>query len=478
MTQVRCPLYETALISRHEPAILTGDQVLLYHELDEMASRVARNLEALGVGTGQRVAIYMPQDWSCIAILFGLWRRGCVACLLNTRLPRAAALAQLRFLGCAAVVAHVTDDRAADLRDLVLLNPDVLLAWRESADAQVDWHLDLQAPATILFTSGTSGPPKAALLSLANHYYSARGANVNVKLASRDAWLLSLPLYHVGGLGIVFRCVLAGATIAIPESGESIERAQERYGVTHLSVVATQLYRLLRSPDVPATFESLKCILLGGGPVSADLLADAYHRRWPVVPTYGLTEMASQVCTMTPASPPGKRMSAGPALRYRRVRVSARGEIEVQGETLFEGYVQGDSLVRPVDEDGWFRTGDTGRLDADGYLTVTGRLDRMFVSGGENVHPEEIEGWLLRQPEIAEAAVVAVKDAEFGARPVAFVRWNGAEAADQVRCRLSEHLPRFKIPTALYAWPAHLEPGPKADLAALAVEAERRTGHA
>jgi O-succinylbenzoic acid--CoA ligase len=454
VSDIRCPLYEAALISRHEPAIVSGSHTMLYHELDEYAGRVARNAADAGVQAGDRVALFLPSGWQYVAIFFGLLRIGAVACPLNTRLPRAAVLEYVRAIRCRHVVAKVAAGGRGDLEGVRVLDPDDLGIYRSELESPPEWRLSMEAPATILFTSGSGGHPKAVQHRYAHHYYSARGANQNIRLVSHDAWLLALPLYHVGGLSIVFRTLLAGATLAIPEGDESIEQAQERYGVTHLSLVSTQLIRLLQSANLPPTFGSLKAIVLGGSAIAPAHLAEAIRRTWPVYPSYGLTEMASQVATVQPSSPPAKRMTSGRVLHHRELRIGAGGEIQVRGATRFDGYVRPDGLETPFDAEGWFSTGDVGALDAEGYLTVQGRRDNLFISGGENIQPEEIERLLGSLPEVAEAIVVPVAHAEFGERPVAYVRWNGQPLSlAAVRERLAQVLPKYKLPDAVRPWP-------------------------
>jgi O-succinylbenzoic acid--CoA ligase len=147
--------------------------------------------------------------------------------------------------------------------------------------------------------------------------------------------------------------------------------------------------------------------------------------------TYGLTEMASQVTTTSPAATLQELYTAGRVLPHREVSISESGRILVQGETLFAGYVGGEGVDRPLDAGGWFHTGDLGELDEAGYLSVRGRVDNMFVSGGENVQPEEVEEALCRLEGVEEAVVVPVEDEEFGARPVAFVRVAGGLKVDR-----------------------------------------------
>jgi o-succinylbenzoate---CoA ligase len=221
-------------------------------------------------------------------------------------------------------------------------------------------------------------------------------------------------------------------------------------GATHVSLVSTQLLRLLRESD-PAP-GGLKAILLGGGPVPISLVDEAAARGLPIHTSYGLTEMASQVTATPPGASREALRTSGRPLPYRELSISDSGDILVKGETLFAGYVEGDSIDPASDTDGWFHTGDLGELDADGYLRVRGRKDYLFISGGENVQPEEIEEALCRIEGVEEAVVVPVPDAEFGARPVAFVRTAGVEPGDLARA-LEPVLPRFKIPAAFHGWP-------------------------
>jgi O-succinylbenzoic acid--CoA ligase len=321
--------------------------------------------------------------------------------------------------------------------------------------------MDLDDDATIVLTSGSTEVPKAVLHSYGNHYYSALGSNQNIPVGPGDRWLLSLPLYHVGGLGIIFRVLLGGGAVIIPEGKQSIGASVDAYDATHLSLVSTQLYRWLNEGVSRQTINRLKAVLVGGGPVSGSLIHRAYEAGIPLFTTYGSTEMASQVTTTASGDSQDQLFTSGKVLDYRSVQIS-HGEILVKGDPLFRGYVSGAKTIRPVDEDGWFRTGDLGRLDAEGYLTFLGRKDHMFISGGENIVPEEIERQLCLLPHVAEAVVVPLEDKEFGSRPVAFVKMCGNQtgALEELARHLEKHLPRFKIPLVFYAWPERVDDGP------------------
>ncbi len=260
-----------------------------------------------------------------------------------------------------------------------------IVGGRERGEAS---EAPLDRPLTVVHTSGSTGAPKAVLHTVGNHVWSARGVVEALGVTERSRWLLDLPLYHVGGLGVVVRCALAGATLAVPPRAMPLADRISVLRPTHASLVATQLARLL---DAGADLSVLDAVLLGGSAVPADLLDRATEAGVPVVVSYGMTEMTATITATAPGGSRDALATSGRPLRYRRVRISDAGEIEVGGPTL--AGVLGPDGVQPPPE--WHATGDLGRLDADGRLVVTGRRDLQFVSGGENVHPEPIEAALL-----------------------------------------------------------------------------------
>ncbi len=472
-----CPLREVALASPGAPATVGAGGLVTYGELDRRVTVAAERIRALGLGEGARVALYLPKSEGYPALLLALIRAGCVACPLSTRLPPRGAAPLLEKVACRALISSDEGLLRATEAGIPKLNPETLLAeepaTRERGQSSEAIQLTLSRPATVIFTSGSTGGPKAALHTFANHYFSALGSNANIPLEPGDRWLHSLPLYHVGGLSILFRCLISGAAVALPEPGRALSEAVVRSGATHVSLVSTQLLRLLRERDVG--LEGLKAILLGGGPMPASLLDEAVGRGLPVHASYGLTEMASQVTTTRRGASREELSTSGRPLPHREVSVSERGEILVRGETLFAGYLDGDAVDLPLDEDGWFHTRDMGGLDADGRLRVRGRKDNLFISGGENVHPEEVEEALMRLDGVEEAVVVPLPDAQFGHRPVAFVRTDGRTVEPEALARSLERvLPRFKIPTNFYRWPGSARlGGMKVDRASFREQARR-----
>ena len=430
-----------------------------------MVSVAARRLQ--GLEPGSRVALHLPKDERYVALVIALIRAGHVACPVSDRLPPRGVAQLLGRASCSALISE--DEELLQTAGAGLSRPAPETLLRDGEQRAEPADVPQERPATIIFTSGSSGAPKAALHTFGNHYHSALGSNTNIALRPGDRWLHSLPLYHVGGLSILFRCMLAGATVALPQPGTSLGESIAGLGATHVSLVSTQLSWLLRED---AYLVGLEAVLMGGGPVPPSLVDEALARGLPLHTSYGLTEMASQVTTTLPGASIEELRTAGRVLPNREVSISKSGEILVRGETLFAGYVEGEEPDRPLDAEGWFHTRDLGEIDESGYLRVGGRMDNLFISGGENIQPEEIEEVLCRLDGIDEAVVVPVLDEEFGARPVAFVRAAGRMPEELAR-KLEPLLPRFKIPISFHPWPEEARRGMKADRAVLREWARR-----
>ena len=426
------PIRVAANTRPDSPAVIHADGVITFADLHRLVSSVAEQmLKRFG---GPRFGLCPQGTWKDIVIILACIRARRVACLFSTRWPDAAVENGARMLG-----------------GVPMLDPDDLI-WDGSGGLPLN-NLETvgeETPATVMFTTGSSGEPKAVQHSIGNHLFSAMGANAVVPLRVSDRWLLSLPLYHVGGLGVVFRCLCAGAAVVVPSKGIPVRSSIAAYGCTHASLVATQLRQLLAESARRAS-SHLRTIVVGGSSIPHALLLEARGRGFPVVTSYGLTEMSSQVTTLSPDEQGEKLKSSGRLLRHRELRVDASGEIHVRGQVLFQGYVQEGGLHLPLTDDGWFATGDMGRISKEGYLYVTGRKDRLFISGGENIVPEEIEQALREITYIDHAVVVPVKDDKWGERPVAFVA--GTTDWGRIACLLESRLPKYKIPT-FHPWPS------------------------
>lgn len=474
------PLRQAALVHGPRPAVVLPSEVVTWSRLDGAVDRAAGVLAAGGIGPGTIVAFRAPTDLATVVVLHALWRLSAVAAPIGMRLPPEGFRAAVRQLGPTsdrgfhAGSGHSTGPGAlAELGAPVEFGTPVVLATgdlealvgealKDAPAVPVPFRRGPSRPATAVFTSGSSGEPKAAVHALSAHLASAAGAAQTLAFGAESRWLLALPLHHVGGLAVLFRAAFIGGSVALAEPGEDPFDAAARTGSTHVSLVATQLVRgLAAHRDAPP---GAVCLLLGGGPIPPDAVEEAERRGWPVSSSYGLTESASLVTATKPGAPDGAATTAGRPLPGRRVRIGPNSTIHVAGRTLASGYLVAGRLEPVRGRDGWFATGDLGEWDEAGRLVVTGRADAMFVSGGENIHPEAIERVIGGVPGVRQVTVVPVPDPEFGARPVAFVDGDAGPAA--LREAVLARLPAFMVPMAWLPWPA--------DLAATGIKPSRR----
>ena len=434
MSERLFPLLDAVRQHGNRCAYRDADGEATYRQFARDVDAHAAWLAAHGWQAGQRIAWCPGNDYESMVRFWAIVRGGFVACPISHRLPRP------RRLQLAAAIHAEWIDR-----------------WESVTAGFVRDEIDFAAPATIVFSSGSSGEPKGVVHSLDAHIASALGATARIPLQPGDAWMWGLPVSHVGGLSILFRCALAGATVVGMRSANdrsqapSLNECVRTMRLTHMSLVPTQLWRLLRDG---VDWTGLKSVLVGGQPLPASLFQHARKAGVPLQTTYGLTEMASQVTTSD--SLPDSAERSGFILPHRELCIGPRHEILVRGKTMCLGYVSEAGIKPVVDEAGWFHTGDRGTLHADGQLEVWGRQDNMFISGGENIYPERIERELLQFVGVRRAVVVPRRDAEFGDRPVAFVE------ADQVdrhgwSDKLRERLAGFEIPTEYLSWPQDVE---------------------
>ncbi len=317
----------------HHPVVVSTDRTISYHQLDHYLQSAVLRLKERKIESGNRLAILAPNSLHYVILLLACWKMKIVPVLLNTRWPGEYLIRRLETVSCRHIIVTAESPLAsqAPLAPLVPklnlrtrgraevtthLLEDLVDLSREpgSADAIPDWPLESDQLATVMFTSGSSGEPRAVVHTIGNHYHSALGANLNIPVGAGDRWLLSLPLYHVGGLAIVWRILLGGGALALPGPDQSLSVAIRTPGVTHVSLVATQLYHLLQDPGLKNHLQRLKAILLGGGPIPASLLGQAAEWKLPVFVSYGSTEMSSQITATRREDAPEKWKTAGRVL--------------------------------------------------------------------------------------------------------------------------------------------------------------------
>ncbi len=458
MKSIPFPLQSTAEKYGDYPALISDERTITYAECCRLVNAAAGNLIQRRIEREDRLGIVANNSIEYILLLMALFQIGAIACPVSPRFPKKTIAAMLDKIDCTKIVTGPYYKSDSDKCTNIELSP----LWNHpkiSTNGKKLPEFELNQDASIMFTSGSSSVPKAVLHTFAHHYYSALGANENLPLGPGDRWLLSLPLYHVGGMGILFRALLSGAAMVVPTANALPAKAITRHKVTHVSLVPTQLKSLLEETVADKAATCLRSVLLGGSLIPQKLIIQAKQKGLNLYTTYGLTEMASQVTTTALDDSLEKLFTSGRILAHREIKISKESEIFVRGKTRFKGYIEKDALITPFDADGWFGTLDLGDIDQDGYLTVTGRKDNMFISGGENIQPEEIEGVLARLPAIEDVMVVPVKSDKYGHKPIAFVKLRQKQKIDieDISPFLEKYLPRFKIPDRLYQWPDSID---------------------
>lgn len=430
---------------------------LSFGALDRAIDAAVAALRASGVAPGDRVALLAVPSGEAIALLAGIVRAGAVAVPLGTRLTRREIAGSLVETAPALLVHDPDLADAAGGHGVPALAPAALLARAPGAPRR-SVEVDPGAAAVAVLTSGTTGRPKAALLS--HRALAASAAAWSAALPPASGWLLCLGLAHVAGLGVAWRALGAGVPLTAVRAfePEAVLAAFRRpNAASHVSLVPVQLARLLDAAGDAPPPPSLRAVLLGGAPIPPDLVRRAAAAGWPVIPTYGLTEAGSGV-TAQPADEAGAmpesagRPLPGVALRIAEPGADGVGEIQVLSPAAFSGYLgRTAETAAAFTADGWLRTGDLGRLDAAARLFVADRRDDLVVSGGENVYPAEVEAVLAAHPAIAEVGVAGRPDPAWGAVPVAGIvlRPNVPDPGDDaLRAWCRARLAASKVPAA------------------------------
>lgn len=422
-------------------ALCLGEDTLCWRALCARVDRLASGFARQGVSDGDGVALRAANEPRALLAWLALLQCGARVLPLNPKLPRVLLDALLPGL---TLRFGLVLDASATLPGVAALQwcetPEVL-----SAEAAVKW--DPARYASMTLTSGSSGLPKAAVHTAGAHLASAEGLLALMPYSAEDNWLLSLPLFHVSGQGILWRWLYAGGGITVRDL-HPLHTALE--GCTHASLVPTQLWRLLAQPQMPGHLHS---VLLGGAAIPVELAQQAEARGVRCWCGYGLTELASTVCAKRADGQP----DVGTALPGREVRVQ-EDEIQIRAASLASGYWRDGELAMLTDSEGWFHTRDRGVLEG-GRLTVLGRLDNLFFSGAEGIQPEDVERVINAHPQVSQSFVVPVADTEFGHRPVAVVECDDSLNPDALAQWVTDKLVRFQQPVRWLRLPTALKNG-------------------
>jgi long-chain acyl-CoA synthetase len=475
------------------PAILFGDQVTTYAQLDRRSTCTAAALGAAGVGPGDRVAYLGKNSPAFFELLFGTAKVGAIFVPINWRLAPPEIARVLDDCDARVVAVDATFRPAIDEPALRRAGRTVVVVsaerpsttssgdrwfddWRDAAGSGAVDPGARPAPddvALVLYTSGTTGVPKGAMLTNRNLWAMLGPTARDWGFEAASVNLVTLPNFHIGGVGWALVGLYAGASsVVLPEfDARAVLRVVPLHEVTHAVLVPAVISALLATPGVDTTdFSSLRYLVYGASPIAETVLVDALDRfGCRFVQSYGLTETAGGVIQLLPDDhDPGgahahRLRSAGRPMEHVEMLVvdpgtgeprpeGVVGEVWLRSPRVMAGYWgRPDETAAVIDASGWFHTGDAGYLDGDGYLYISDRVKDMIISGGENIFPAEVENALMAHPDVADVAVIGVPSERWGETPKAVVvPAPGAivDEADLIEfCR--GRLARYKCPTSV-----------------------------
>jgi fatty-acyl-CoA synthase len=454
----------------HRTALLHQGHAITYAELQERSTRLAHALRDAGIRRGDRVAYLGPNHPSFLETLFAAGTLGAIFVPLNTRLAAPEIAYELRDSG-AVVLLHASSHTAfaetaregTGIRATITADGPQYEQLLAVASAEpLDEPVPLDDVCIIMYTSGTTGRPKGAMLTHANLTWNAVNVLIDHDLITDEVALVSAPLFHTAGLNMLALPVLlkGGACVLVEafDPGSTFDLIEE-HRVTFMFGVPAMFDQVARHPRWEhADLSSLRILTCGGSPVPIPLIAAYQQRELTFLQGYGMTEASPGTLFLDAEHAVSKAGSAGVPHFFSDVRVvrpdltsvdvGETGEVVLCGPHVMPGYWGLPQESESALAEGWFRTGDAARVDEDGYVTIVDRLKDMIISGGENVYPAEVEDALLAHPGIAECAVIGVPDDKWGevGRAVVVPCTGAVIDPDEVLASLSGRLAKYKIP--------------------------------
>jgi len=427
-------------------SVETGER-LTYAQLNARAEQAAATIVDAGIAAGERIGILGHNSIDYLALFFGALKCGAIAVPLSTRATAHEVQAIARDCAMSALwygEGFESIARAAGIATH-FLGSDPSTGRRFLHER---W--DAETIACLLYTSGTTGKPKGVMIPRRQLLWNGYNTVMNWGLREDDVSPVFTPIYHAGGLAaFTIPIFCAGGTIVLHKAFDAGEvwRTIERERCTVVLGVPTIWKMLLEAPEfATVNLDRVRWFISGGAPLPA-FIAEAYRRRGiPLRQGYGLTEVGVNCFTMTDDEAARKPGSIGRPMMFTETKIDEAGELYIRGPHVSSGYWQNaEETAAAYLDGGWFRTGDLARRDDDGFFYIAGRRKEMFISGGVNVFPAEIESELLLHPAVNDAAVVPIPDQTWGEAGIAFVVAPGV-SADDLTSYLAERIAKFKLP--------------------------------
>lgn len=423
-------------------AVIFNNEVLTYESLYNKSIEMARKLANIGVKKGSHVGIYMENRLEFIYLIHALNKLEAVMIPFNTKLKDSELSNQINHVNPDIII---SDRKIGEVKTISLQK----LSEVDAVNVEFKDFVDLSLTQGIIFTSGTTGTPKGVILSNNNHFSSAQSSAKVLGVDDGDVWLNCIPLFHVGGLEIVFRSCIYKITFVLHQEfdEESIIDSIYKRKVSLISLVPTMLKRLIDYNSLIDT--TLRCVLIGGAKCPQDLVERAIKLNLPLALTYGMTEATSQVATSF-NQVALKPLSVGPPLPGTEIRIVNKedeiGEIEVKGSNISQGYYKQSELNKEIFVDGFFKTGDVGYIDPDGDLFVLQRRVDLILTGGENVIPSEVEDIVKSHKLVIDCLVFGIDDEHWGQIVSVVVVADNSLKKSELKKYCKTRIANYKVP--------------------------------
>ncbi len=470
-------LTKRAFLDGDREAVVDGNRRVSYQALNGRVNRLSWALEAMGLKQGDRCAMLVYNGLEYVEVIFAAAKLGLLLVPLNWRLSPAELAFNLSDSGTetlifdpgfAGLIPGLVDQ--TPVRRLLVLGEEEAAGApayekalaRQPEQGPESGPVGLDTPHIIMYTAGTTGRPKGAVLTQGASFWNAINLQTDLYFTPHDRNLLVLPMFHIGGIGLfTLPMIYVGGTVVIQrifEPAETIRLLKEETITLFFGVPAVFLF-LIQHPDFhPEAFAQTRVVMSGGAPLPVSLVRQ-YHAAGIVLQQgFGMSEAAPSIATLGKDRSLKKAGSIGRALFHLEARVvdddlkdvptGAVGELVIRGPNLMQGYWNRPEATAEAFAGGWFHTGDLARMDEEGDLTIVERKKDMFISGGENVYPAEVENGIFELPQVSEVAVIGIPDEKWGevGRAVVVLKDGQPLSEGEILDHLRRRLAKYKIP--------------------------------
>ncbi|PHK50845.1 o-succinylbenzoate--CoA ligase [Staphylococcus edaphicus] len=418
-----------------------GEHQITFESMYDDASKLAWSLQQLN---RKRIGFYIDNTIEAVLLVNAAWIAGIEIAMVNTRLTKHEMIAQMDSINVDTVIAM----NELELEHVRVLKFDELQAINNNK--KFEGSFSLERIASIMFTSGTTGPQKAVPQTFNNHLASAVGCKESLGFDKQTKWLSVLPIYHISGLSVVLRALIEGFTLRIASKFDTDKMLDiiKNEAPTHVSLVP-QTLKWLMDGGLHQPFYIEK-ILLGGAKLSRSLITQALEYHLPIYNSFGMTETCSQFLTATPDMLLHRFDTVGKPSNDVQIKIkdpneAGHGELLIKGANVMDGYLYPKNK-RDTFENGYFKTGDIAKIDEAGYVMIYDRRKDLIISGGENIYPYQIETVAKLHPNIEDAMCIGVEDETWGAVPYLYYVANEVITEAHLTTFFEKKLAKFKIP--------------------------------